>query len=78
MYNLGYDIGSSTVKIALVDAKTNHEIDVLTHPKEEMPIYSAHLGWAEQDPELWWSHLSADRVCNCNVPVPSVFYDSAG
>ena len=57
MYNLGYDIGSSTVKIALVDAKTNHEIDVLTHPKEEMPIYAAQSGWAEQDPELWWTHL---------------------
>ena len=57
MYNLGYDIGSSTVKIALVDAKTNHEIDVLTHPKEEMPIYAAQSGWAEQDPELWWIHL---------------------
>ena len=57
MYNLGYDIGSSTVKIALVDAKTNHEIDVLTQPKEEMPIYAAQSGWAEQDPELWWTHL---------------------
>ena len=57
MYNLGYDIGSSTVKIALIDAKTNHEIDVLTHPKEEMPIYAAQSGWAEQDPELWWTHL---------------------
>ena len=48
MYNLGYDIGSSTVKIALVDAKTNHEINVLTHPKEEMPIYAAQSGWAEK------------------------------
>ena len=51
MYNLGYDIGSSTIKIALVDAKTNREINVVTHPKEEMPIYADQLGWAEQDPE---------------------------
>ena len=56
-YTLGYDIGSSSVKIALVEADTNKKIAVVTEPQEEMPIRAIQAHWAEQDPEMWWNHL---------------------
>lgn len=56
-YTIGYDIGSSSVKIALVEAKTNKKIAVITEPQEEMPIHAEKAHWAEQDPEMWWKHL---------------------
>ena len=57
MYNIGYDIGSSSVKIALVEAKSNKKISVISEPEDEMQIISSQPNWAEQDPEIWWEHL---------------------
>ena len=57
MYYIGYDIGSSSVKIALVESKSNKAVSVLSEPKEEMQIISSQLNWAEQDPEIWWKYL---------------------
>lgn len=54
MFLLGYDIGSSSVKTALVDAQTKKMIALTHYPKMEMGITSHQQGWAEQDPELWW------------------------
>ena len=33
MFYIGFDIGSSSVKVALVNARTNQEVAVLTEPK---------------------------------------------
>jgi xylulokinase len=57
MYYIGYDIGSSSVKVALVDAKNNKNVAVLSEPDGEMPIHAPHPDWAEQNPEMWWKHL---------------------
>ncbi len=57
MYYIGYDIGSSSVKIALVEATTGEKIITLHEPKEEMSIIAYHKDWAEQDPEIWWEHI---------------------
>lgn len=54
MYFLGYDIGSSSIKIALLNASTNKPVAVLAHPKDELSMTSTQSGWAEQDPESWW------------------------
>ena len=56
-YTIGFDVGSSSVKIALVEAHSKKKIAVITEPQEEMPIHAEKLNWAEQDPEMWWSHL---------------------
>lgn len=57
MYLLGYDIGSSSLKTALVSADTKEVIDVVQYPDHEMEMISVQKGWAEQEPELWWNYL---------------------
>ena len=57
MYLLGYDIGSSSVKASIVEAQTGACIATAFYPKEEMPIKAVQTGWAEQDPEMWWTNL---------------------
>lgn len=56
MYWIGYDIGSSSVKAALIDSKDGREIGRVQFPKSEMPITAPNPGWGEQDPEIWWKH----------------------
>ncbi len=57
MYLLGYDIGSSSIKAALVRADTGEKIAVAQSPGTEMEILSPQPGWAEQHPETWWNNL---------------------
>ena len=57
MYLLGYDVGSSSIKAALVDAHSGHVADSIKFPDNEMGIKAIHPGWAEQDPETWWENL---------------------
>lgn len=64
MYLLGYDIGSSSVKAAIVDAETGRTVSSDFFPKIEMPMLALQAGWAEQDPEMWWSNL---KLANASV-----------
>ncbi|REE05824.1 FGGY family carbohydrate kinase [Marinoscillum furvescens] len=57
MYLIGYDIGSSSIKAALVDARTHQTVKVVQYPETEMDMISRQSGWAEQQPELWWQNL---------------------
>ena len=57
MYTIGYDVGSSSIKIALVEAKTHKKVAVITEPQQEMPIHAPQSDWAEQDPNLWWGYV---------------------
>ena len=57
MYYLGLDIGSSSVKVAIVEAATGKSILSLHEPPNEMEILSIHKDWAEQDPKIWWKHI---------------------
>ncbi|WP_316822008.1 xylulokinase [Pedobacter gandavensis] len=56
MLLLGIDIGTSSIKLAIVDAQTQQTIVSAQYPEEEATILAPHQGWAEQDPELWWAH----------------------
>lgn len=57
MYHLGLDIGSSSIKIALVNASTGKSIGVITEPETEMSMEAVKNGWAEQSPEDWWKYV---------------------
>jgi sugar (pentulose or hexulose) kinase len=57
MIAIGYDIGSSFVKAALVDVTTGKPINRVRVPETEIPMEALQLGWAEQDPNLWWHYL---------------------
>jgi xylulokinase len=56
MYHLGLDIGSSSVKVALVEAATGKSLASLHEPPNEMEILSLQNDWAEQDPKIWWKY----------------------
>jgi len=57
MYLIGYDIGSSSIKAALVEVDSGRTLGIAQYPDREMAIHAPHPGWAEQDPEAWWDHL---------------------
>ncbi len=59
MFLLGFDIGSSSVKVSLIDGETGQNKASAFYPKQEMPIIAVKQGWAEQNPEDWWTHLKA-------------------
>lgn len=70
MFWLGYDIGSSSIKAALIRATDGSVLDISQHPKKEMPMISLKQGWAEQDPELWWKYVcSATKELMANNKV---------
>lgn len=55
MYYLGIDLGTSSVKLLLVDAQGQ----IIKSASREYPLYFPNPGWAEQKPEEWW-----DAVCD--------------
>ena len=57
MLLLGIDIGTSSIKVAIVDASTQQTIVTVQFPESETPITSLQNGWAEQSPEMWWQHV---------------------
>ena len=75
MYLLGYDIGSSSVKCSLVDAQSGVCLGTAFAPKSEAPIKAVNPGWAEQNPEDWWSYLkaaTADVLSQSNIDVKDI------
>ncbi|GIZ08790.1 xylulokinase [Flavobacterium sp. UMI-01] len=56
MYYIGFDIGSSSIKVALVEMTTGKSIGVVQEPETEMSMLAVKNGWAEQKPEDWWHH----------------------
>ena len=57
MYLLGIDIGTSFIKVSLVETNTQKCIVTVSYPDSENAIISHRNGWAEQSPEMWWKQV---------------------
>lgn len=55
MYYIGIDLGTSSVKLLLVDGQGVIHKTV----SREYPLYFPHSGWSEQNPEDWWSAVQS-------------------
>ena len=83
---LGIDLGSSSVKATLVDSGTGRALGSAQSPDAEMAIDAPRPGWAEQDPETWWTHtqravrraLDAGGVDGADVGAVGVAYQMHG
>ncbi len=70
---LGYDVGSSSIKAAALDADSGACLATASSPERELAIDSPHPGWAEQDPAVWWEHVGqATRLLGRRVPLSAV------
>lgn len=50
MFYLGIDLGTSSVKLLLVDEKGN----IINEVSKDYPVFYPRSGWSEQNPEDWW------------------------
>ena len=51
MFYIGIDLGTSAVKLLLMDGQGRIKKTV----SKEYPLYFPHPGWSEQDPQDWYS-----------------------
>ncbi len=65
MSHIGIDIGTSSVKVALVADDDR----LVAHASRPLVVSRPHPGWSEQDPEHWWAAVVAcmDELCAGNA-----------
>src|SRR5690606_27429352 len=54
MLFLGMDIGSSSVKLSVLDGQTGRSLGALSYPDSELAVDRPQPGFAEQHPDPWW------------------------
>jgi xylulokinase len=65
MLLLGIDIGTSSVKVSVVDSASQKLVATAQYPDSESPIKSLQSGWAEQSPNMWWEQAQkAIHLCH--------------
>jgi xylulokinase len=68
MLLLGIDLGSSSVKVSVIDGDTGQCLNTAFYPEDEMQIIAVRKGWAEQSPETWWENVkSAILACTSSL-----------
>lgn len=65
MLLLGIDIGTSSIKVSVVEAATQKVVVSAQYPDEEAPIIAVKPGWAEQSPMSWWE-FTQTAIGRCN------------
>jgi xylulokinase len=58
MLLLGIDVGTSSIKVSVVDAGTQRCLAAAVFPETEAPIHAIQPGWAEQKPASWWDYVT--------------------
>lgn len=57
MLLLGIDVGTSSIKVSVVDAASQQSVVSAQYPETETGVTALQPGWAEQSPEMWWQHV---------------------
>lgn len=57
MLLLGIDLGTSFIKVSVIDTDSQSCIASTQYPDTESSILSYQKGWAEQSPDQWWSDV---------------------
>lgn len=66
MLLLGIDVGTSSIKVSVVDAVSKQCIASVSYPEQEVAVDAPQTGWAEQSPDLWWEHVQ-QAILKCNA-----------
>ena len=72
MLYIGIDLGTSAVKLLLMDSEGN----IRNIVSREYPLYFPHPGWSEQKPEDWYeqtidrksTRLNSSHRCTYRMP----------
>jgi xylulokinase len=84
MLLLGIDVGTSSIKVSVVDAQTQQCVASAQYPDTESEIKSVQPGWAEQSPEMWWNHVkkaiekTATSINTKNIGAIGIAYQMHG
>jgi xylulokinase len=86
MLLLGIDVGTSSIKVSVVDAATQQCIASAQYPDQEAEIKALQPGWAEQSPDSWWHYTqlalqkaNATRTYNpTNIAAIGIAYQMHG
>ncbi|WP_019602519.1 xylulokinase [Teredinibacter turnerae] len=86
MLFLGIDVGSSSVKLSVLDGNSGKALASTQYPETELEIASPQSGWAEQNPETWWNCIvegskklfSADNVDASKIEAIGISYQMHG
>lgn len=57
MLLLGIDLGTSSIKVSVVDPASQKCVASAQYPEQEAEIISTKPGWAEQSPDDWWEYI---------------------
>src|SRR5690606_22058745 len=57
MLFLGMDLGTSSIKVSVIDAQANKTLTTVQYPDTEVEIIADKAGWAEQSPNVWWYNI---------------------
>jgi xylulokinase len=66
MLLLGIDLGTSSIKVSVVDTASQACLASAHFPETEVDIIAPQPGWAEQSPDLWWDHVQ-QAILKCNA-----------
>ncbi|OEU97062.1 xylulokinase [Streptomyces oceani] len=72
--SLGVDIGTTNVKACVLDTSRGR---VLASAAAEHPLHHPHPGWAEQDPEAYWTAVT-HCIAGCLEQYPGPASDVVG
>lgn len=66
MLLVGIDLGTSSIKVSVVEADSQSILATASYPETETDIISVQPGWAEQSPDLWWDHVQ-QAILKCHA-----------